>query len=74
MTPADREARRRFTLLSATRAIGAAAMLIGLWAWQGHVIRSGGWPELGIPLFLGGMVASFIVPIVLVRRWRTPRP
>lgn len=74
MTPADYEARRRLTLLSLSRATGVILMLLGMWAWHGNVIRSGGWPELGIPLFVCGLIASFIVPHVLMRRWRSPRP
>lgn len=73
MTPVDDTARRRFAILSAVRALGAVTMLIGLWAWQGDVIRSGGWPELGVPLFILGMLESFVLSEMLARRWRTPR-
>lgn len=74
MTPDERRARTRFAILSAARAIGAVTMLLGLWVWHGNVVRSGGWPEIGVPLFIAGMAASFVVPQILAARWRTPRP
>jgi hypothetical protein len=74
MTPQDRErlARTRYAILSALRASGALVMILGLWIWYGNVLRGGGWPAIGGPLFGLGFVASLIVPRVLARRWRTP--
>ncbi len=74
MTPAERQARNRFAILSAVRAAGVVIMLTGLFLWQGDVVRSGGWPELGVPLFIGGMLLSLVLPQFLISRWRTPRP
>jgi hypothetical protein len=74
MTPDGRTrlAATRFTLLSAMRAGGVAVMLIGLWIWHGDIARAGGWPAVGLPLFVIGMIQSLLLPKYLARRWRTP--
>lgn len=75
MTPDQRDqlARTRFAILSALRASGAILMLIGLWIWLGDILRAGGWPGLGVPLFALGFVESLILPPVLARRWGAGR-
>jgi hypothetical protein len=69
----DRLERTRFVLLSAARASGAILMLIGLWIWHGDIIRDGGFPLLGGPLFVLGFAESLILPQILARKWRSPR-
>jgi hypothetical protein len=75
MTPDQRERleRTRFAILSAARASGAVLMLIGLWIWHGDIVREGGFPAVGGPLFLLGFAESLILPQILVRKWRSPR-
>ena len=68
----DRLARSRFAMLSAMRAAGVAMMLIGMWIWFGDIVREGGYPPVGLPLFVLGFLESLIVPQLLARRWRTP--
>lgn len=74
MTPeqSDRLAKIRFGILSMLRASGAILMLLGLWVWHGDILRDGGWPLVGLPLFVVGLVESLIMPQILVRSWRTP--
>ena len=69
----ERLERTRFAVLSAARASGAVLMLIGLWIWHGNIVREGGFPALGGPLFLLGFVESLILPQILARKWRSPR-
>ncbi|MDB5684777.1 MAG: hypothetical protein JWM75_2475 [Sphingomonas bacterium] len=76
MTPdeQDRLARARFAMLSAMRAGGVVTMLLGMWIWWGDVIRTGGYPLVGLPLFVIGFFNSLILPQIFARRWRSPRP
>jgi hypothetical protein len=39
---------------------------------QGNVLRAGGWPSLGIGLFVIGAIEALLVPKLLARRWRSP--
>jgi len=74
MTPEEREqlARVRYGIITILRASGAVLMLIGLWIWLGDILREGGWPAVGLPLFIAGFFESLVVPQILARQWRTP--
>ncbi|HWW65483.1 MAG TPA: hypothetical protein VNZ43_12030 [Sphingomonadaceae bacterium] len=74
MTPEERNrlATVRFTILSALRASGVVLMLIGMWIWHGDIVRTGGWPALGLPIFVVGFAESLLLPRILARRWRSP--
>ncbi|MEH3106020.1 MAG: hypothetical protein PGN09_01650 [Sphingomonas fennica] len=71
---ADRLARSRYVAITVARAAGTVIMLLGLWIWLGDILRQGGWPLVGVPLFVVGFVESLILPRLLIRRWRSPRP
>ena len=66
--------RNRFIILNLTRIGGTLIVLIGLIAWHTEWVRPGGAIEIGLPLALIGLVASFAGPRLLARKWRTPRP
>ena len=68
----DRLARSRVAMLSAARAAGVVMMLLGMWIWWGDPIREGGYPPVGLPLFVLGFAVSLILPQRLARHWRTP--
>ncbi|WP_380874131.1 hypothetical protein ACFB49_45950 [Sphingomonas sp. DBB INV C78] len=74
MTPDERDrlARTRYAILSAMRASGVLLMVLGLWIWNGNILREGGMPILGVPLFAIGFVESLLLPQVFARKWRTP--
>lgn len=74
MTPQDREQleRSRYVMILLMRASGALVMVLGLWIWHGNILRGGGWPALGIPLFVSGFLESLVLPQWLAQRWRTP--
>jgi hypothetical protein len=64
-------AKGRFFMIAAHRVIGAALVLLGVLCLEG-VLDWGetlGWALVGL-----GVIDVFIVPIVLTRLWRTPRP
>lgn len=67
----DREAQNRLVILLTVRALGVIAMLTGLGIWLGGADTR---PGLGTLLFVLGAGLSFLVPAVLARRWRSPRP
>jgi hypothetical protein len=61
----------RLVMLLTVRAMGVVAMLAGLGLWLGGWVHGG---EAAGPLvFVAGAALSFLVPVFLARRWRTPR-
>lgn len=70
--PTDDEWRRRFILLNLVRIGGTAVVMLGLAIWYTPLLRPGGWPGLGLPMALLGLLISFPGAQLLVRRWRTP--
>jgi len=70
-TPADDPARGRFAIIALHRLLGIALVFAGILVSQGVI----DWPEqLGWALVALGLVDVFVVPQVLARMWRTPRP
>lgn len=72
LPPDDDEWRRRFILLNLVRIGGTAVCIVGLAIWHTDLARPGGWPALGLPMALLGLLISFPGAWALVRRWRTP--
>jgi hypothetical protein len=71
MTPQDDHLwRNRFIAVNLVRIGGTVVVLIGLAIWHGNVLVEGGSPEVGLPLALVGLVASFWGPIALSRYWK----
>lgn len=68
------QAKVRFFALSAARFAGVGLVMLGMAIWLGDLLRPGGWPIIGIPLFLLGIAETLLVPKFLARRWRTPDP
>jgi hypothetical protein len=64
--------KRRFLVLMLARLAGTVLALLGLVVTFGDVVRPGGFPAIGIPLILAGLVDLAVVPMVLRRRWRQP--
>ena len=64
--------RNRFILVNLTRIGGTIIVLIGLVIWNSDWLRPGGWMELGLGLAVVGLAISFLAPVALARRWRTP--
>jgi uncharacterized membrane protein (DUF485 family) len=66
--------RNRFIVINLLRIGLTLLVLVGLVVWQSDWLRPGGFPELGFPLAIGALVASFALPRYLERKWRSPRP
>lgn len=67
----DDPARSRFFILSLLRMSGAVLVMLGL------VIAAGRFPAIpkaaGIAIVLAGAIDFALVPLLLARRWRTPK-
>ncbi|MEM8695645.1 MAG: hypothetical protein AAGE05_06445 [Pseudomonadota bacterium] len=76
MTPEDRErlAKSRFQTLQLLRFTGIIVMIIGMWIWAGDILREGGWPMLGIPVFAIGLFESLVLPTILAQKWKSSPP
>ena len=71
MSPENDEVwRNRFILVNLVRIGGTVVVLIGLAIWYGNVLVQGGSIEVGLPLALAGLVASFWGPIALSQHWK----
>lgn len=64
-------ARNRWLAITAVRLGGIALVVLGITVLSGEsdLPREAGWISLAI-----GLPAALILPAVLVRRWRSPRP
>ena len=63
--------RNRFILINLTRIGGTIVTLLAILLWQSDVFVEGGhW--IGFPIAVLGLLASFVAPLHLARRWRTP--
>jgi len=64
-------ARKRFLTIQAVRTAGVVMILLGMLVLRGKI----GWhPAIGWVLLINGMADVFVVPLLLARRWRSPRP
>lgn len=71
MSPDERLARRRFTILSLVRLSGAAFLTVGLLSVAGKIVI----PQLaGFVLVAAGLANFLFVPRHLARQWKSPRP
>jgi NCAIR mutase (PurE)-related protein len=70
-THSDEIARRRFFAIQAARLAGAAALLVAILVVHGGIALP---LSIGYGLGLIGLVLFAAVPILLARRWRTPKP
>jgi uncharacterized membrane protein (DUF485 family) len=72
-SPADAALwRQRFILMNLSRIAGTVVALLGLLIWHSDWLREGGAVEIGLPMAVAGVLASFLLPKYLARRW-TPK-
>lgn len=69
--PNDIVARNRFIIIQLSRIGATVVALLGVLLWQSDVFVQGG-HITGFPIALAGLVTSFMAPVWLARRWRTP--
>ena len=71
MTDPDLLARNRFFALSTFRLVGALLVVFGLVAAAGRLESIP--REAGVAIVLVGAAGFALVPLLLARRWRTPK-
>lgn len=64
-------ARNRWAVIQAVRLGGVALVLVGILIRYAVISAP---MEIGLVLIAIGLVDVFLVPTLLARRWRTPRP
>ena len=65
----------RFAIIQLVRVAGVALVLLGLAIQTGRVGALSGIPAaVGYAFIAFGLVDVFVLPLVLARRWRTPKP
>lgn len=64
--------RNRFILMNLAGIACTAVALLGLAIWYTDLLVEGGSVAIGLPLALLGVVASFLAPRLLARRWKSP--
>lgn len=63
--------RNRFIAINLTRIGGTVLALLGILLWQSDTFVEEG-SIIGFPIALIGLAISFVAPLHLARRWRTP--
>jgi len=63
--------RNRFIAINLTRIGGTVLALLGILLWQSDTFVEEG-SIIGFPIVLIGLAISFVAPLHLARRWRTP--
>jgi protein-S-isoprenylcysteine O-methyltransferase Ste14 len=62
--------RTRFIVVNLVRIGGTFVVLLALGIWYTNLLVPGGSIEVGLPLALAGLAASFWGPIALSRHWK----
>lgn len=71
MTQRD-PAAARFAAINATRIVGVVCVIAGMLVAADRLLA--GLPDwIGYVLIANGLVDAFVVPVVLARKWRTPK-
>jgi len=67
----DNVARNRWLAIHAVRLGGVALTVLGIMALSNEI----DWPrEAGWAALIAGLTGALVLPAILVRRWRSPRP
>lgn len=66
----DKLWKRRFQLFMGARLLGLMTFLVGLAVMFTDVLRTGGWPAVGVGLMILGLIDSVVLPLVLSKRWK----
>ena len=71
--PNDTDARNRWMIIQAVRAMGFGLAILGILMARGVVDLAGDANQLvGYGLLVIGLLDGFVMPQVLARKWRTP--
>ena len=61
--------KRRFLVFTFVRLAGLAVFLLGIAITFGDVARAGGWPVVGVPIAIVGLVDAVFSPRILRKLW-----
>ena len=64
--------RARFATFAMLRASGVVLTILGLAIAFTPFIRAAGWPVLGVPLIVVGLIDALVLPRLVRRRWEKP--
>ena len=61
--------KRRFLIFTMVRLAGLALFFLGIAIAFGDMLREGGWPGLGIPVAIAGLIDAVFSPRILKKLW-----
>ena len=61
--------KKRFLIFTLVRLAGLAIFFLGIAIAFGDLVRSGGWPTLGAPLAIAGLIDAVFAPRILKKLW-----
>jgi membrane protein implicated in regulation of membrane protease activity len=62
--------RKRLLIYTLVRLGGIVIFLLGIAIVYTNIVRSGGWPQLGALVAIGGVIVAFFAPRLLRRSWK----
>lgn len=71
-TPDHDPAKARFAIINLVRITGVACIVLGILIATDRILA--GVPDwIAYILIANGLIDAFVIPVILVRKWRTPR-
>ncbi len=61
--------KRRFLIFTLVRLAGLAMFFLGIAITFGDLVRQGGWPAVGVPISVIGLVDAVFSPRILKKVW-----
>ncbi|MBA2466611.1 MAG: hypothetical protein H0V46_03290 [Sphingomonas sp.] len=61
--------KRRFLIFTLVRLAGLAIFFLGIAITFGDMLRDGGWPAIGVPIAIIGLIDAVFSPRILKRVW-----
>ncbi|WP_337192535.1 hypothetical protein [Novosphingobium silvae] len=62
----------RFAMINGTRILGVACVVVGMLMASNRLFAST--PDwIGYVLIVNGLIDAFLLPAIMVRKWRTPK-
>ncbi len=61
--------KRRFLIFTLVRLAGLAMFFLGIAITFGDLVRQGGWPAVGVPIAIIGLIDAVFSPRILKKVW-----
>ncbi len=61
--------KRRFLIFTLVRLAGLAMFFLGIAITFGDLVRQGGWPAVGVPIAVIGLIDAVFSPRILKKVW-----